>query len=479
MNPLSSTTPPNTPLHWGDRIGNAALYVLCLGAFAAPAAAEMATVLLLLAFMAASRRARALLQEPIVVLALAGACYGLLHTLIAGMFAPQHAGLYWVGLASWLKLLLFIPFAFFSRGDERKLDVLLLLLLCGLLLRMLFRMDWLTLLVDPGQILDLRPGFGLPALAFALYSGAGLIGLATVGRRLLDRRAGAPTRDPLPVAFWILATCVLLLGLGLASARSGWLALVVAMPIALWVARVETSPDQGRTRPWLKVAAGLAVVTLVMLSSQRTFERAAWELAALTASVSGGEQSPLTSDRVRLNGLRVGVEAWLQHPFFGWGANATGGILESGDPEGLRFHDSKGLEHLHNTYLEILVQFGAVGLLLVAALLLVFAHRLRRSYQAGHISSRYCGFFLGILVLILIWSLFDYRLPHRDWRVFWMIIAGSAYGFLLNRHPGMAPLDLTASASARTHLGGTGAISTKRTRMGFPRWHAWEGKGRD
>jgi len=481
VNALSSTTPPHAPLPWGDRVGDAALYILCLGAFAAPAAAETATVLLLLAFLAAHPRARTLLHEPIVVLALAATCYGLLHTLVASMLAPQHAGLYWAGLARWLKLLLFIPFAFFSRGDERKLDVLLLLLLCGLLIRVLLRMDWPTLLTDPGQVLDLRPGFGLPALAFALYSGAGLIGLATVGRRLLDRRPAAPTRDPLPAVFWTLAACVLLLGLSLTASRSGWLALLAAAPFALWAARGNRAPARvrGRSRHWLKIAAGLTVALLVLLGSQRTFERAAWELAALTASVSGGEQNPLTSDRVRLNGLRFGVEAWLQHPVFGWGANATGNLLESGDQEGLRFHDSKALEHLHNTYLELLVQFGAVGLLLVAALLLLFAHRLRISCRTGHMSPGYCGFFLGILLLVLIWSLFDYRLPHRDWRVFWTIIAGSACGFLLNQLPGIAPLDTSTSATASTHSRATDAISRGMARVGISRWHVWGRSERD
>lgn len=454
MNLPSAINPTHTPLWGSDRSGDAALYILCLTAFGAPAVAEVATALLVLAFLAAAPRARGLLQEPVVLLALAGAAYGLVHTLVSGLLSPPHAGLYWEGLTSWLKLLLFIPVAFFSRGDEHKLDLLLLLLLAGLLFRMLFRMDWATLIGDPGEILNLRPGFGLPALAFALYSGAGLIGLATVGRRLPDSGPRAPTRNPLAMAFWAFAAGILLLGLSLTAARSGWLALLVAMPVALWVSRAtpSTTRAQGRVQTWMKFAAALAVAVLVLLGAQRTFERAAWELNALTTSPSGSEQPPLTSDRVRLNGLRFGVETWLERPWFGWGAGASGHLLESADPDGLRFDDGAQLEHLHNTYLEILIQFGAIGLLLVAALPLALARGLRSSRRNGQIAPRYCGFFLGILVLVLIWSLFEYRLPNRDWRVFWMIVAGSACGFLLDRLPGPMPRDTPSSEAGRTDL---------------------------
>ena len=463
VNLLSSINPTQEPLRGSDYLGDAALYILCLSAFGAPALADVATALLVIAFLAAAPRARVLLREPVVLLALAGTAYGLVHTLVAGLLSPQHAGLYWEGLTSWLKLLLFIPVAFFSRGEERKLDLLLLLLLAGLLFRILFRMDWTTLIADPGEILNLRPGFGLPALAFALYSGAGLIGLATVGRRLLEGEPGSQTRNPLAPAFWAFAACILLLGLSLAAARSGWLALLVAMPVALWVSRGRQPPAEAQveTRRWLKLAVGLTVAAVVVIGSQRTFERAAWELNALTASPPGPEQTPLTSDRVRLNGLRFGVETWMERPWFGWGADASGHLLGSADPAGLRFHDGARLEHLHNTYLEILVQFGAVGLFLVAALLLALAQGLRLACRDGRSSSRYCGFFLGVLVMVLIWSLFEYRLPHRDWRVFWMVVGGAAYGHLLLRLPGLMPRDATPSETP-----GTGISARRPARAG-------------
>ena len=71
VSPQTSIAPPLAPRPWSDRVANAALYLLCLTAFAAPAGAEVATVLLTLAFLSAAPRARLLLREPVVLLALA------------------------------------------------------------------------------------------------------------------------------------------------------------------------------------------------------------------------------------------------------------------------------------------------------------------------------------------------------------------------------------------------------------------------
>jgi O-antigen ligase len=426
-----------TWLRWSDQIGKAALYLLCLTAFLAPAGAEASSVLLLFAFVLAFPRWKALSREPVVVIALLAAVYGVLQTLVFGLLQPDRVGLYLEGLTDWLRLLLFIPFAFFSRGDERRLDVLLLLALLGLLGGMLYRLDWSTLFQDIDAFLYRRSGYGSPALVFALHSGAGLIGLITVGREVLRSRPDAMGRSPLVMGGWILAVVLLLTGLSLTSARSGWLALLAGAPVALWVAGAR-SAGTGAPRKvglWLRVSAGLLVAVLLLVATQRTIERVSEEQETLASIVAGEEPAAMTSDAIRWYGLRFGVEMWLDCPLFGWGAGASKDLIESSGRAELGYQGGVWLRHLHNGYLEVLVQFGLVGFILTAAFLLAFVRRMHGLCGAGRVSRRYCGFFAGILVLMLVWSLFDYRVPHRDWRVFWIILAGAAGGFIFQKQP--------------------------------------------
>jgi O-antigen ligase len=431
--------PARTP--WSDRLGEAALYLTCITAFSAPAGAEGATILLALAFLLALPRWRRLAGEPVALIALVAAGYGVAQTLVLTLIRPDHAGLYLEGLTDWARLLMFIPFAFFSRGDERRLDFLMLLALAGLLGGMLYRLDWPTLFQDLDAFLHRRAGYGSPALVFALHSGAGLIGLITVGRVLLRR--GADGTRLLAAGGWILAFALLLTGLSLTSARSGWLALLAAAPVALWVTR-RGDPGSGispRKRRWLRVSAGLLAGLLVLVAAQRTIDRVAEEKGTLSAILAGEEPAMHTSDAIRWNALRFGIETWLERPLFGWGAGSSDELITGSGRVELGYGGDQWLEHLHNAYLEILVQFGLAGLTLAAAFLLVLGLRLRRLCRGGRISARYCGFFAGVLVLVLVWSLFDYRVPHGDWRVFWMILAGSAYGFLLRARPAPAVAD--------------------------------------
>jgi O-antigen ligase len=424
-------------------MGTASLYLLSLTAFLAPAGAEASSVLLLSAFVLAFARWKDLSREPVVVIALLAAAYGVLQTLMLASLRPDRFGPFLEGLTDWLRLLLFIPFAFFSRGDERRLDVLMLLALLGLLGGMLYRLDWSTLFQDLDAFLHRRSGYGSPALVFALQSGAGLIGLISIGRGLLRPRPGVRGRHLLVMSGWTLAAALLLTGLSLTSARSGWLALLAGAPVALWVGRARATGAAAPLRVglWLRVSAGLLVTVLLLVATERTVERLSEEKETLAAIVAGEVPAAKTSDAIRWYGLRFGVEMWLDRPLFGWGAGVSKDLIESSGRADLGYQGGDPLEHLHNGYLEILVQFGLTGLILTAVFFVAVFLRMRGLCSAGRVSRRYCGFFAGILVLTLVWSLFDYRVPHGDWRVYWTILAGAACGFILRKPGAGGPVD--------------------------------------
>ncbi len=181
-------SPWNGPL---DRLRLFSLYGLSLSLFMAPAGVSAGLALIWVWFLALllRRPQPRLPPHPLVWLTVAFAFYCLLQGLLPRVANPELAQC-WAVAFSWAQLAVMVPIAYALRGEERLVPRLLLLVLMGLLLGMLWRLDWTLLLGDREAFLNSRPGFGFPALAYALYAGTGLIGLLALRRRCWYRHDG-------------------------------------------------------------------------------------------------------------------------------------------------------------------------------------------------------------------------------------------------------------------------------------------------
>ena len=97
------------------------------------------------------------------------------------------------------------------------------------------------------------------------------------------------------------------------------------------------------------------------------------------------------------------------------------------------------MDHLHNSYLEILLRFGIIGALLLTVAALLLINAVVRAHRAGLIPRDYFLFLLGSFGLVAIWSLFDFRALHADWRAYWLLLAGAAYTFRLHGRSDSSP----------------------------------------
>lgn len=86
------------------------------------------------------------------------------------------------------------------------------------------------------------------------------------------------------------------------------------------------------------------------------------------------------------------------------------------------------MAHLHNTYLDLAVRLGLVGLLLAAALPGSLVLGLRRAVRDGLQAPDLLRFLSGALVLTAVWSLFDSRLFTLDFRLYAVLLGGIALG---------------------------------------------------
>lgn len=410
------------------RLAYSSVLVFAASAFVLPALANAALILAAAALLAqpalAWQRLRGHPLWPVLGVALT---YLLLHSAVSAATgvlpaAGQDA------LLDLLKLLLLVPVGWVVAGDPRRARCLLAVAAAGLLLRLLMfspPAQWLAVLGDPGRRLD----FGFAAIASGLYCAAALLGLLV----LLPGRvpAGGWARAA-ALGGGLLVATLLAAGLLASRSRGAWLALLLSLPVAL------SAPARRGRLALALLGAGILVAVLVggpavtrrLGADAPAYPALAQVLGARDAAAADDawQQMPHNSVGLRLHVWRLAGATWWQRPWFGHGAGAGEAILADASDPALR-----DLAHLHNTYVEIALRFGLIGLLLAAALVAALAVGVARRIQDGLEIPDLARYLAGALVLTAVWSLSDFRLFRLDFRLYTVLLAGIALGLGLPR----------------------------------------------
>jgi O-antigen ligase len=146
------------------------------------------------------------------------------------------------------------------------------------------------------------------------------------------------------------------------------------------------------------------------------------------AAIVGGEFDgiPLSSVGLRVRATEVALEAVRERPLLGLGPAGTRQVLAGAPEEGVQ-----DLSHLHNSYLEILVRFGLLGIAAFGLLIAAILTGLWRGYRRGGIAPDHFAFFIGAFLLAAIWSIIDFRLTYSDGRFFWILMMGAGWAAVL------------------------------------------------
>jgi len=428
---------------WADRIQGFGLYLTALSLFLIPVGVAFGLVLIWLGFLLSLGARRRLPLSSGVWLGVAFGAYVVVNGVFAAL--PESSPTWRLARAGdWVQLCVFMPAAYALRGDSQRLLRLLFLALVGLLLGMLWRLDWGLLLSDASGFLSSRPGFGFPAIVFALFSGIALIGLFVFRERcwMASTRLIAALR----VTAWIIATAMVAQGFMLTLSRGAWIALVLTGIAAIWLprllrqaGRLDPHPSESQPSPsnWSAAAGpprsalhwfvGVLLLGLVVFNAPPFVDRLSQEQAALSAELAGeadaGAQSSLS---LRWGAQRFGFEAWIERPLLGWGPGSSDTLLAASANPVSQGDGGGVLAHLHNTYLELLVQLGLLGLVLWCGIFICLFMSLVTAWRRGRLTPDTARFLILAMVYLSIWNLFDFHALHQDWRGLWTLLAGAA-----------------------------------------------------
>ena len=236
---------------------------------------------------------------------------------------------------------------------------------------------------------------------------------------------------------YLVCVPILMYGMILSSSRSGMIALVVAI-IAIFV--------QSKKRTLMLVCGGIAVAVAVASMTELQKER---YLSLFRSDVHGSATAT-----GRVEGAKQEIRVWLAHPIFGTGLGTSAEAK----------YNVEGYHKIsHNMYLEALIEFGVIGFVFFAAMLVAIwrtAQRALKEHSAAKQNTEPRDVFMVQLGKALqawfpmcaVFSIAHYGVSEPHWYVFaGMTVAWSRLARLEQHEAAPQPsaAKLHAPASAR------------------------------
>jgi len=322
-------------------------------------------------------------------------------------------------LTNWFAM---IPVAILLGGQARNAYTLWALALCGLLLS-----PWIS--GNGWQewqqgLTGMRIDFGLHnAQHTAMLFGTGALGLLAFAPGILRNRRGCWVWR----AGWLLALATCITALLLTQTRAGWVGMLAALVVIACAGIVALRQHFHSHRRYIAAAtvAACSAATLAgYLSLGEIVSHRLHEEQQTIDLVQQGEieKIPFNSAGIRIHTWAEALEWIAQRPLVGWGGNGRSLIFDHSQnlPDDIK----QRFGHLHNSYLDLLVNFGLIGLLLLGALVYWLLNRTLRYYRTGRISGSNLVFGLSFAVFFGVINLFESYLFYDSGRYVLALIGG-------------------------------------------------------
>jgi O-antigen ligase len=404
-------------------IGFGGAYLFAVSALLSRSGANIALGAMVLAFILSFRSWWPVLKRDRVFLF--SICFFLLlalRTVWAAWDFPQLTDRHLDGFWDWFYLSFFIPTAWWFQGKTKRAYAALYLLFGGLLLHIFYETNWSQL---ERALHGARSGLGMQIPLTGLFSCTALLGTIMLAPRIW----GSAQRMPLfilRVAVWFVFVAAFLEVLLITQSITSWLAGVIVIPPLVWILvrrHFRLMGTKLRAAGAVFAIVGIAAIVFLLIKNAGTIEKrlSSQEKVIQAITTLDFDKIPFTAGiGMRLWTYRYGVGKWLERPFFGWGT----GVEVAKLPQ----RPAKCLDHMHNTYLEILTRFGIVGLFFFIAGIWLFVSSLRKAYHRGRLPLDLLLFFIGALGILIMWCAGNFRMP-TYLLCHYILLGGLAYSF--------------------------------------------------
>ena len=354
-----------------------------------------------------------LVKDSVFRLGLVWMAYLAVSCLVGALWVPGSLDDQVLAARRWMKLGFVVLVAWWMGGDWqtiRRVYALLFIVFALIMLRyFLYPLYWEKGLAGG------RLRFGMNPQRSALFFATALLGLLFLARDVWGERTGR--RFHLRVALWALALVLMTVGLLFTQTRGAWIAVAAGLVATLPLLVVNRA---GRSWPLVGGALGLSLVLLVGASQWGHIAgRFSEETVVFHALETGQWQSiPNTSLGRRIHLWHWGWTTWQDSPWLGVGINSIRPLAMSGDVA-VQLDDFE-IPHLHNSWLELLVATGLIGVGLFIAVAVFVARGGLWAYRQGHLPGRFLLMQWSLLVMFLVANFTE---AHITKWIFWPYLA--------------------------------------------------------
>ncbi|MES1992954.1 MAG: O-antigen ligase family protein [Pseudomonadota bacterium] len=357
-----------------------------------------------------------LLQDGIFRLLLLWAAYLGISCVVGSHRVPGSLGSQFFVARQWVKLGFIVLVAWWLGGDWRairRLYAVLFLAFAFLMLPyFLYPLYWQNGLAGN------RLRFGMNPQRSGLFFGIALLGLLFLAHDVWGDRLKQHFR--LRVALWGLAILLTTVGLLFTQTRGAWVGVATGL--------AATLPAILIARPHLKnrglALGGIAVGVLLLIAVgvgqwPHIAARFGEENAVFQAIESGQWQNaPNTSLGIRLHLWHWGWSTWQESPWLGVGVGSVWPLMAVNDLP--RQPDDTEFTHLHNSWLELLVSTGVVGVGLFLAFAVFSARGGWWAYRTGRLPGRFLLMQWAVFVMFVVANCSE---AHITKWIFWPYLA--------------------------------------------------------
>lgn len=220
-----------------------------------------------------------------------------------------------------------------------------------------------------------------------------------------------------------------LLILAATQTRQTWVAVIPALAVAFAAFRLAIGGGLPRPRPaMLAGLLALLVVLLVASPWEGAWERTQSEWGRVEDMLAGTPNPESSSTTIRLAQWRFAAGQIAERPLIGHGGGATGYLLQhSSVPEFAR----EDYGHVHNGYLELLVQYGLIGFGLWLAAMAILIRQITSAMRAHALDAGFAAFAASWPVYFLIVNVFESFTRFDSSTYVMFVFGGAIYGATL------------------------------------------------